>query len=95
MSGGLRGHLIGIRIEGDLLDWCPVSGVAGPAFGMTLPRGIPDLLTSGEDLDVLAVVSGGRRDEANGAVVVDVVVPTVAARLPVLREAVGEPTRFP
>ena len=65
----------GLRVEGDGVRACPRSRVSRPAFGVTTPRARVGGATVREDRDVVAGVARGRRDEADAAVLVLVVVP--------------------
>lgn len=64
---------MGLRVEGDGVGAVPGSGVPRPARRVAAPRALVDGAAGGEDLDVAAGVAGGRRDEADAAVLVLVV----------------------
>ena len=67
--------MIGLRVEGDGLGAAPRSGVARPALGVAAPSPGVNRAACGQELDVAAGVTVGRRDEADAAVDDHVVIP--------------------
>src|SRR5918993_4907152 len=76
-SAGRRGdHAVAFRVEGDGADRRPVAGRSAPAPRVGLAGPLVGRVAGGEDGAVAAGMARGRRDVADAAVVVFLVVPT-------------------
>lgn len=56
------------RVEPDVIDRCPISGVAGTEDGVGLPSSLVDPVLVGQDRDVFSAMTLPRDDEADFAV---------------------------